>query len=247
MSFCTNCGTQNPDDSKFCRECGKELIHPQIGTYYETKPSTTVTPINSADTHPSQDTRKQDDKKRKKLDVFFASMFIIIMCVLVWVVIGHFIGGNKDETIPTTKYTSPVAAYENSTEHEEPTEELTEATTSAKSFKNSCKTISYKDIARQPNKYYDEKVVYTGQVFQVSQKQDDGLYYALVYVTQNEYGYYDDTMYVCYELEENEPKFLEDDIVTFYGECKGEISYESVLGNEITIPAVYAKYIELVK
>ena len=43
-------------------------------------------------------------------------------------------------------------------DYDKPTEELTEATTSAKSFKNSCKTISYKDIARQPNKYYDEKV-----------------------------------------------------------------------------------------
>lgn len=244
--YCQKCGTQNPDDSKFCRECGKELIHPQIGTYYEKKPSTTVTPINSADTHPAQDTIKQDDKKRKKLDIFFASMFIVVMCVLVWVVIGHFIGGSENKTTSTVKYTYSVASYENSTEYEEPTEELTEATTSAKEYKSSCKTIPYKDIARQPMKYMGENVVYTGQIVQVG-KESDYLYYARINVTKDEYGYYDDTMYVCYELEENEPKFLEDDIVTFYGECKGEISYESVLGNEITIPAVYAKYIELVK
>lgn len=243
---CKKCGKENPDDSKFCCECGKALMTPKADTSYAVTQSKTAKPFNAADPYTSRYIREKKEIRRKKLDIFFASTFIIIMCVLGWCVIGHYMGWSENKTPSTVKYTYSVASYENSTEYEEPTEEYTEATTSAKDFKASCRTIPYKDIARQPMKYMGENVVYTGQIVQVGKANDD-LYYARINVTKDEYGYYDDTMYVYYMLEENEPKFLEDDIVTFYGECKGEMSYESILGEEITIPEVSAKYIELVK
>ena len=29
MPFCTVCGTQNPDDARFCAQCGNRLVTPQ--------------------------------------------------------------------------------------------------------------------------------------------------------------------------------------------------------------------------
>ena len=58
------------------------------------------------------------------------------------------------------------------------------------------------------------------------------------------YGdYYDDVVYVKYEPAKGSEKLLEDDKVDVYGECRGDISYESTFGQKITIPALYAKYI----
>ncbi|MBR7072055.1 MAG: hypothetical protein IKI33_00365, partial [Eubacterium sp.] len=65
-------------------------------------------------------------------------------------------------------------------------------------------------------------------------------------VTKDDWGYdIDDIVYVTYTQREGESRILEDDIVTFYGEYAGLMSYESTLGGKITIPEVNAKYIVL--
>jgi len=110
-------------------------------------------------------------------------------------------------------------------------------------FKNSCKKISYKNLARDPDDYYLEQVKFKGEIIQVL--EDDGLVALRVNVTNDGYGYYDDTVYVLYAYEPGQSKFLEDDIITFYGWSMGLYTYESVLGASITIPEVYAEYIDL--
>ena len=50
-----------------------------------------------------------------------------------------------------------------------------------------------------------------------------------------------------YFANKSDSKFIEDDIVTIYGEASGEKSYTSVLGQNITVPAVTAAYMELEK
>ena len=39
--------------------------------------------------------------------------------------------------------------------------------------------------------------------------------------------------------------FLEDDVVTLYGQCAGLYTYETVMGNDVTLPGVYAEFIDL--
>ena len=66
-----------------------------------------------------------------------------------------------------------------------------------------------------------------------------------VNITKDEYGWYEDTVYIIYYPEDGEDKILEDDIVTVYGTAEGEYSYTSVLGAYITIPKILAEYVEI--
>ena len=109
-------------------------------------------------------------------------------------------------------------------------------------YKNNCESISYESLARDPDMYEGRKVKFRGEIAQVL--EDSGQVDMRIDVTQGSYGYWDDTVYVVYFYDEDESKFLEDDIVTFYGESGGLYSYESIFGQTITIPLVYAKYID---
>lgn len=114
----------------------------------------------------------------------------------------------------------------------------------AQQYKKKCKTISYKKLARTPDKYEGKKYKFTGKIIQVMESD----YYTCyrIDVTKGKYGFWDDTVYVEY-WGNSDKRFLEDDIVTFYGESEGLYTYESVLGSSITIPSIDAKYITLNK
>lgn len=113
-------------------------------------------------------------------------------------------------------------------------------------YKTKCGTYSYKEIARNPDMYEGKYMKFTGKVIQV-QEAPSFLYYSVyrISVTNNGYGYYDDTVYVTCDNYGEGDRILEDDIVTFYGECKGTKTYETVMGADVTIPWVEAEFIEL--
>lgn len=110
-------------------------------------------------------------------------------------------------------------------------------------YKSSCAEYDYDTIARDPDKYKDTYGKYTGEIIQVIEDGDE--VDLRVNITKDKYGWYTDTIYVVYTLKEGESRLLEEDIITIYGMNGGTISYESVLGATITIPCVYAEYIEL--
>lgn len=118
------------------------------------------------------------------------------------------------------------------------------STMSKSAYMSKCKSISYNELARNPKKYEGQLVKFTGEVIQVQEAQS-WLYYNVyrIDVTYQGYGYYDDTVYVTYDGYDSEERILEDDIVTFYGEYKGLKTYETVMGANVTIPHVEAKYI----
>lgn len=112
-----------------------------------------------------------------------------------------------------------------------------------KKFKEDCKTYTFEELARNPDKVKGKKVKLTGEVIQVSEN-----YVSIgmrVNITKDEYGWYEDTVYIIYYPEDGEDKILEDDIVTVYGTAEGEYSYTSVLGAYITIPKILAEYVEI--
>ena len=111
----------------------------------------------------------------------------------------------------------------------------------AANYKAKCQAYSYDEIARDPDKYLGTYGKYTGKVIQVL---EDGTDVQLrVNITQGKYTY-EDTIYVSYTRTSGESRILEDDIITIYGQNGGTISYEAVSGATITIPLVFAKYIE---
>lgn len=111
-------------------------------------------------------------------------------------------------------------------------------------YKAQCESIAYDDIAREPDKYKNLKLKFTGEVIQVEDNGSDIM--VRVNVTKGEFDIYEDTILVNYTYSDNEKKLLEGDIVDIWGESKGITSYTSVLGSKVTIPEIDAKYIEIV-
>lgn len=110
-------------------------------------------------------------------------------------------------------------------------------------FKNECASYSYNKLARNPDDYLLQKVKFTGEVIQVIEDGDE--YVLRVNVTKGKYTW-SDTIYVEYEKNSaDESRILDDDIITFYGYFAGTVTYETIFGASVTIPAVLAEYVEI--
>lgn len=103
------------------------------------------------------------------------------------------------------------------------------------------KNLTYDDLFRENEKYVEKVVWLKGEVTEV-QTQKDGMMLMRLSITQNKYDNWENPILVAYEGS----RFLEDDIVEIVGQVKGVESYESVMGANITIPAVYAHKVQLI-
>ena len=112
----------------------------------------------------------------------------------------------------------------------------------ADEYKAQCQSYAYDTIARNPGAYEGSYAKFSGYVLQVQQDELLGdLYYTLRIATV---GKYDGVVYVSYTTPTDAPRILEDDYVTMWGQLTGEKTYETVMGNSITIPSFSAEYIE---
>lgn len=110
-------------------------------------------------------------------------------------------------------------------------------------FKDECVKYTYDEIARNPSNYFFEKLKFKGEVIQVMEDGDE--YILRVNVTKGNY-YWDDTILVYYtKKDSSEPRILEDDIIMLYGYGFDTVTYETVMGASVTIPAVMAEYIDI--
>ena len=102
-----------------------------------------------------------------------------------------------------------------------------------------CVTVSYDDVARNPDNYDGEMVMFSGTVIQVSED-------ALDLFSTNSVDFRVETTdgiwYVSYNRPEGESRILEGDYITCYGECDGVTTYISVLGGNVTVPKLIMKY-----
>ena len=101
-------------------------------------------------------------------------------------------------------------------------------------WKDSASKISYDSLFRYAEEYRGKRVYFRGKVIQVIESR--GGFQLRVNVTEGEYGFWDDTVFLRYD--DAPVRILEDDIVAFVGRMNGTITYESVLGAEITIPDI---------
>lgn len=110
-----------------------------------------------------------------------------------------------------------------------------------KSFKESCRKIPYKNLARTPDQYNGERIKIYGQVIQVL---EDGDQLNLRVATKDSgYGeYYDDVVLVDYTYKKGESRILEDDMITVWGTYGGTYTYDSTMGGKITVPMMEAEY-----
>lgn len=103
------------------------------------------------------------------------------------------------------------------------------------SYIKSCEKVKYSDVERNPSQYKGKKIQVTGTVIQVS----EGWFNSVTLRVEESGG---NIWYVNYKRADDEPRILEKDKLTFYGECTGVESYTTIVGSTVTIPAMDAKY-----
>lgn len=255
MKKCSACGHMNDDSQLFCGQCGNKLGNSEPAQATQQPVQPTQQTVQSEE-HPTQlpidnrtpqqrnqdwyasmqgpsSNRKPEKKKSKK-----GLMIGIIVAVVIVVVamVGILALGGDDESTGTAN--APAASEE--------------ATMSKEDFIASCQEYTYEEIARDPDQYKGKNAKFTGQVIQVQEDGDDVI--MRVSITKNEYDYgdgdsdvfYEDPIYVEYTQKSNsESRVLENDIVTLYGTLGGLMTYESIFGEQISIPSINAEYIEI--
>lgn len=98
--------------------------------------------------------------------------------------------------------------------------------------------ISYDQLAQTPDTYYSEMISMSGRVLQVIQGEESSQ--MLVAVDDKEGA----VIFLGYESDTIESGFSENDFIKFYGTAAGTISYDSTLGETITVPAAFVNMLE---
>ncbi|MDM5245773.1 Slp family lipoprotein [Lysinibacillus sp. G4S2] len=106
--------------------------------------------------------------------------------------------------------------------------------------KANAKTIDYPQLKKNPDRYKGEYVKYTGKILQIL--EGDNVTNIRLAVTPTSYGYDpNDVIFIEYY---GYTDFVDDDIITVYGEIYGSYSYKSQAGFDIALPGLLAKEFE---
>ena len=97
---------------------------------------------------------------------------------------------------------------------------------------------TYKEYARNPDSYTGNLVKISGKVIQVLEEAETGGTFLTLRVVQD--SDYDQVWMIGFLLPTGASRILEDDSVKIYGSFAGVTSYETVMGNTVTVPLIYA-------
>lgn len=113
--------------------------------------------------------------------------------------------------------------------------------TACSNFKTSqAKTISFKQLNKDPDSFKGTPVKFTGQVVQIQESGGQGV--IRLAVTKESYGWsFSDIIYVNYTGHND---YIENDILTVYGILQGSYTYTSQANFQITLPSMEACSIE---
>ena len=166
----------------------------------------------------------------KKLSV---ALLTIIACCMLWAC-GKTATFNESEEETTTH-------KKNKTEYSTTAEDITESSERQTYSDSDYKTgITFDNISRNPKDYEGKLVYFTGEVVQLMEGDDENQIRLAVD------GDYDKMILIGYDPEITTSRILEDDNIEIYGTSVGIFQYESVLGQTISIPAVYVDKINLI-
>ncbi|PTQ82197.1 hypothetical protein C8U37_1184 [Trichococcus patagoniensis] len=132
-----------------------------------------------------------------------------------------------------------VQAAEEKADAEAQAKNQAEAETKLKDPANYRTDVTYDQLAKAPDAYYSEMIAMSGRVIQVM--QGEGASQMLVAIDDKEGA----VMFLGYESNITESGILENDLIQFYGTAAGTISYDSTIGETITVPAAFVNMLEM--
>ena len=261
--YCPNCGHQQPDDSKFCNNCGKELQAVNQAPNPTPAPAAeNQNPAPQPVQQPIQQPIQQPAQPKPKKPWYKKWWIWVIVGVLVVGGIGGAFAEKTDgtkksggSTSSASSSASSVAEKEKATEAKEEKTEAPEPATEdpevvKKEFIDSCETVDYSTLARNPDNYKGNHLKYTGQVIQVLESKSifnkSTTLRVNVTAEDNEFAeggkLWKDTIICAVTIPDGGDRILENDIIDLYGVCEGLYTYETVLGNNESVPRVDIEY-----
>lgn len=103
------------------------------------------------------------------------------------------------------------------------------------------KFIPYENLARNPKRYKGTIVVFKGMVMQTMEYGRT----IVIRLKVGKRGFDSNIVWVEYRMKSNnEPRILENDTITIYGEFEGIKDYKSVLGQRVQIPSIEAEIVD---
>ena len=241
---CQHCGNELKESAKFCDGCGAPVEQQK-------------TPVSEPQSAPMQPSFESPQPPKKKIYQQWWFWVIIVVAFIVVFAIGISNEKNTDKKGKTQTATTVVETTAEEVTTEEPTTVVptTEKPTEdpkkvEKEFKDSCDTIDFKTLSRNPDKYKGNNYKLTGEIIQVQESAWGDTVDLRINITKEEFEYIDDvmwtdTIFATVEIPDGEDKLLEDDVITFWGTCDGNYTYETVLGNNVSLPKIDIKYYEL--
>ena len=112
----------------------------------------------------------------------------------------------------------------------------------AEDFKRQCETVRYEDVARNPDKYEGRNITFTGEVFQIEEK--DSLIGFIIHQDNSEKLFSNDSWAAVYMRKQGEGRILERDHIKVYGKCGGLVTYENIFGGNVTVPSIQVRHYE---
>lgn len=229
--YCVKCGSLIQDGECFCKQCGQPV---------------------TGEGQMIQQSMGQEVKKKSSvgLIVLISVLGVIVIGGIVAIILTLVMYNTKTSSAKVEEVVESVELSTPKVEGAEQEEKAQEAAApkkvmaqSEKEFKASCKYYTYEELARNPKDYVGLPVVLYGEVVQVMEEGDH--VQLRVNITEGVYNW-QNAVYVDYTRKvPNESRILEGDIITFWGISNDTISYETVMGNSVTVPYVEAAYMAL--
>lgn len=168
----------------------------------------------------------------------------IIIVLLVFIFIGIATSGNDKNNSQGNINQNASATYSSETNDDTTTVENRET---EEEYKTTCEEYVYKDVLRNPEEYVGKRIKVTvkiASVHEASWLNNVKYYFAF---TNDEYDLWFGDMYGVFDMrEEQNPKLLEDDVITVYGEIAEPQETTSEIVKSEEVFCIDMKYIDFI-
>lgn len=187
------------------------------------------------------DLAKNDKEKHHNGSVFA----LVIGALYFWLL---FIYSPSEDTSNNNEPTAIEQTVEENEQSEVSDTVAEEPKETEEEYRASCQEYAYKDVLRNPDDYIGKRVKITVKISSVhSEDWKTPIKYYFAYSDNDGSGAYWDDQYGVFDCREvQEPKLLEDDIITVYGEISKPKETTSLIVNSEELFCIDMKYVDLI-